>query len=55
MNTQREMKLYTGCKTFGYIDVMKEFCTDPECTNCANFRKELNKAFKKEIEKYAQN
>jgi hypothetical protein len=48
----RKFKMYTGCKTYGFRDVMNDgACDDPDCLSCLNTTRNLNEAFLKEVEK----
>lgn len=33
----RKMVAYTGCKTYGMINIMETNCNDPECKPCSAF------------------
>lgn len=42
-NRERKLVMYTGCKTYGLINIMEKRCSDPECVSCSRFTEALKK------------
>ena len=48
VNKERHIVAWTGCKTYGTINIMEIQCDNPECIPCSTFKK----AFLDEINKW---
>tara|TARA_R110000782_G_scaffold113397_10_gene203423 strand:+ start:1006 stop:1284 length:279 start_codon:yes stop_codon:yes gene_type:complete len=44
---EREFIVYSGCRTYGMIQLGKQCCSDPECDTCTNFHEALQEESKK--------
>lgn len=53
MSKDRKIKIYSGCKTYGIIDITKEMCDDPECGTCNRTRKAWDDTIKEYAESWA--
>ena len=48
---ERKFVIRTGCKTYGNVILGDQICNDEECKNCFDFKKLLEKEFKKVFDK----